>query len=209
MYELFVVSPKGNAMKISLILLVLISILSWGGAYCAQMELPRTAVLGEEITLALTLDGAEVCLVFTPYEGGEAFTYSCFFRDGTFPIDTGRFAPGSYLVELREDADGEILDSTILIITTEPVFQLTDIYTRPNPFDLTATNPRVEFVNVPPWATVRIFDLGGELVINLTGNPILWDGRNQDGDFVSAGSYIYLVEDESGNEFVGKMAVLK
>lgn len=196
-------------MRISLILLVLISILSWGGAYCAQMELPRTAVLGEEITLVLSLDGAEACLVFTPYEGGEAFTYSCFFRDGTFPIDTGRFTPGSYLVELREDADGEILDSTILIITTEPVFQLTDIYTRPNPFDLTVTAPRVEFVNVPPWATVRIFDLGGELVINLTGNPILWDGRNQDGDLVSAGSYIYLVEDESGNEFVGKMAVLK
>jgi len=176
----------------------------------AQMELPSSAVLGEEIILKLVLEGKNACLVFTPYGGGEPFTYSCFFKDGEFPLDTSFINPGTYLLELIDEADGEVLATSVLTITSEPTLQLQDVFARPNPLDLTVPDPKMEFVNVPSGSTVRIFDLGGELVINLTGTvPILWDGRNQDGDLVSAGAYIFNVHSPDGGEFTGRMAVIK
>jgi hypothetical protein len=179
-------------------------------ALSAEMELPKIVTQGEEMNLTLRLDGEQACLVFTPLSGGEPFTYSCFFKDGSFAIDSGRLNPGTYRVELKDTVDERILASSVLVVTTEPVQQLTGIYSRPNPFDLTLPDAKVEFVNVPAGSTVRIFDLGGVEVISLSGSPpIRWDGRNADGDLVSAGSYIYLVEDSAGDRFVGKLAVLK
>jgi hypothetical protein len=198
-------------MRINALLVVWIVVLGIAQlAISAEMELPRIVTQGEEINLTLKLDGSQACLVFTPLEGGEPFTYSCFFKDGTFSIDSNRLSLGTYRVELKDSANDQILASSFLMVTSEPVQQLTGIYSRPNPFDLTLPDARVEFVNAPAGSTIRIFDLGGVEVISLSGSlPIRWDGRNEDGDLVSSGSYIYLVEDSGGEKFVGKMAVIK
>jgi hypothetical protein len=147
-------------MRINALLVVWIVVLGIAQlAISAEMELPKMVTQGEEINLTLKLDGAQACLVFTPLEGGEPFTYSCFFKDGTFSIDSNRLSLGTYRVELKDSANDQILASSVLMVTSEPVQQLTDIYTRPNPFDLTLPDARVEFVNVPGagvWITVSI-----------------------------------------------------
>lgn len=57
---------------------------------------------------------------------------------------------------------------------------------------------------------LKIFDVGGQLVRELTGttSPIQWDTTNRFGQKVGSGVYIYMME-SSGNRLVDKLAVVR
>ena len=77
-----------------------------------------------------------------------------------------------------------------------------EVVCRPNPFK-PATHGNLKFY--PRGFQIRIFNLGGELVRELSGNE--WDGRREDHQPVASGIYIYLAEAE-GIERTGKIAVI-
>jgi len=60
---------------------------------------------------------------------------------------------------------------------------------------------------------VRIYTLTGELVREIVAEEyssfIQWDGRNEQGDKVASGIYLYLVTNEVGEQKAGKLVVIK
>jgi hypothetical protein len=92
---------------------------------------------------------------------------------------------------------------------------LNNVFVYPNPYragDLVDGEYCVVFANLMPNATVRIFNLSGELVKKLeSGNNfggVKWYLNNQSGELVGNGVYIYYVT--AGSEkFTGKVAVLR
>ncbi|MDE0469162.1 MAG: hypothetical protein OYL97_19090 [Candidatus Poribacteria bacterium] len=111
------------------------------------------------------------------------------------PLPTGSF---TYAVIAIDEADNEsILLEKRLRILDEPY---------PNPF--TPLSPDTDFNQVvfPARAleeasgefTVSIFDIDGMLVRSLTASPgeteLIWDGRNEAGEIVESGVYVYQLQ---------------
>jgi len=82
---------------------------------------------------------------------------------------------------------------------------LRECYTFPNPFIISQHN-YVVFHNTAGNATIRIYTLSGSPVRELMGNR--WDGRDQHGQEVSSGIYVYTVNTEAEKK-AGKLAVIK
>lgn len=74
---------------------------------------------------------------------------------------------------------------------------------------------RIQFINLPPQCTIKIFNIRGELVKTLEHNGFtsdgaeFWDLRTEDLQDVAFGVYIYHVEAPGIGEHVGKFALIK
>jgi hypothetical protein len=74
---------------------------------------------------------------------------------------------------------------------------------------------RIEFRGLPPECTIRIFTINGELVQTLRHEGainegyVAWDLRTKDQLEVAPGLYIFHVESNYIDEFVGKFAIIK
>jgi hypothetical protein len=97
---------------------------------------------------------------------------------------------------------------------------LTRVHTVPDPyygvslFDLGPANKELQFVNLPPQATIRIYSLSGVLVDMLNhddptgGGTAKWDLRNRSNQFVASGVYYFHVSTPDGKSLVGKFTVV-
>jgi len=58
---------------------------------------------------------------------------------------------------------------------------------------------------------VKLYTVSGHLIRELTENSgqTVWDRKNKSGDGVASGLYIYLIQDSSGNELRGKIALMR
>ncbi len=83
------------------------------------------------------------------------------------------------------------------------------IYPSPNPLDLSAGAAAATFAGAPAGAKVTIYDLEGLKVAERDNDPLSWDGRNERGDVVAGGTYMYVLETPGGEKFTGKLAVVK
>jgi hypothetical protein len=91
----------------------------------------------------------------------------------------------------------------------------------PNPFRDAAIDgsrpesQKVTFVNVPPRGTLYIFTLAGDLVFQRdhslpTIGTVDWDTRNQSGERVASGVFIYKIVDlVSGEHSYGRLAIIR
>ncbi len=103
--------------------------------------------------------------------------------------------------------------------------ELKEVKVVPNPYLATATWERrpirgnrgerkIQFIHLPPRATVRIFTIRGELVRTLEHDSPVWDGsldwnlKSKEGLDVAFGVYLYHVESPAG-EHKGKFALIK
>ncbi|MEL7361417.1 MAG: hypothetical protein AAFN13_05045, partial [Bacteroidota bacterium] len=74
---------------------------------------------------------------------------------------------------------------------------------------------RIQFINLPPQCTIRIFNLRGELVKTIQHDGLasdgseFWDLRTEGGQDVAYGIYVYHVEAPGIGEMVGKLALVK
>ena len=104
-----------------------------------------------------------------------------------------------------------------------PQSDLTKVYTVPNPFRsgttrFTAQNyhnfpdDAIRFVNVPDFCDVKIYTTAGDLVRRIThsgtGN-IEWDTRNDLGESVSSGIYLWRLVDAKGNDVYGRIIIIR
>jgi hypothetical protein len=101
---------------------------------------------------------------------------------------------------------------------------LSDVYPVPNPYVRDPNSPsyprwelpgqwRIQFVNLPTNATIKIFTLAGDNVRQLehredhgTEN---WDLRNDSGELVDAGVYLWLVKTPSGERKTGQLVIVR
>lgn len=120
------------------------------------------------------------------------------------PADRG----GEYLIVV-EEAGGLGSSSTINITLVGGAPVLPEVYATPNPFDLSAGAARLTFAGAPGGSNATIYDMLGREVVKLSGDPLQWDGRNERGDLVSGGTYMFVVELPAGDKHTGKIAVVK
>ena len=90
---------------------------------------------------------------------------------------------------------------------------LSRIYAYPNPFNL-GLQGKITFAELTDTAEIRIFTIAGELVKTIevtpqdSGKPT-WDGRNEAGERVASGIYLYVIISEEGYKAVGKIGIIK
>ncbi len=110
---------------------------------------------------------------------------------------------------------------------TQAKNDLADIYVVPDPYVVSASwekplfyssgrgERRIDFVNLPPKCTIRIFTMSGKLVTKIEHNSLMssgsesWDLISDDGLTVSYGIYIYHVDAPGIGSKVGKFALIK
>jgi hypothetical protein len=69
----------------------------------------------------------------------------------------------------------------------------------------------IRFEHLTAGATIKIFDMAGYWVRTLspTTDSISWDRRNDKGDEVASGLYLYFITDQQGSKARGKLTIIK
>ncbi len=96
------------------------------------------------------------------------------------------------------------------IVKPKPKLSTVSVY--PNPFLLSRNEAEVIFDSLTATSTVSIFTVNGELVREISSEGSgrkEWNGRNQGGNLVASGVYIWVVRDKNGNSRRGKIAVIR
>jgi hypothetical protein len=101
---------------------------------------------------------------------------------------------------------------------------LSDVYPVPNPYARDVTSEsfprwelpgerRIQFVNLPTRATIKIYSLAGDFIRGLEHEAdhgtLNWDLRNGSGEIVTSGVYLWLVETESGERKSGQLVIVR
>jgi hypothetical protein len=136
---------------------------------------------------------------------------------------TPALSDGDYeLKVLWKNSSGNIVDSSgvqkFFLVSNEA--KLLNVYNYPNPSS-GETHFTFKLTQVPEEIKIKIFTIAGRLVreIKLTSsdlkydfNKIYWDGRDEDGDILANGVYLYKVIMKAGNkseEVTQKLAIVK
>lgn len=89
---------------------------------------------------------------------------------------------------------------------------LSQVFTYPNPCRVGAGDNSIMFANLTKAATIKILTLSGQVIRTLEekdGNGgVSWDLRNEQGEMVAAGIYMYYVSNQSDSQ-KGKLAIVK
>jgi len=115
---------------------------------------------------------------------------------------------GAYRIVV-EEAGGLGSEASVNITVAGGAPALPEVYAAPNPFDLSSGRGQLTFVGAPSGSSVAIYDMEGRELVKLSGSPLQWDGRNERGDMVAGGTYMFVVELPSGEKHTGKIAVVK
>lgn len=89
-----------------------------------------------------------------------------------------------------------------------PAKNLAEVTSYPNPFVIREGTEKLTFDRLPYPAKIKIYTVAGELVREINSGD-KWDGRNEAGQIVSGGIYLFYVSDPSGEKAVGKIAVIR
>ncbi len=117
------------------------------------------------------------------------------------------------------DKSGNYADTVRYLLTVNPEMKIFDLNTFPNPmknhtnfiFNLSGSS-------LPNYCKIKIFTIAGRLVktinfpANIGFNNIPWDGRDEDGDYMANGVYLYrlIIEGNSKKETaIQKLVILK
>ncbi|MFH1074160.1 MAG: IPT/TIG domain-containing protein [Candidatus Firestonebacteria bacterium] len=93
---------------------------------------------------------------------------------------------------------------------------LANVVVYPNPMDFSAGTGIIKFVNLTWDPSLRIYTMSGELVKEIAPNAfgnagndgrIEWDGKNEKGEVIARGLYIYMITDAEGGRKTGKLVV--
>ena len=89
---------------------------------------------------------------------------------------------------------------------------LTNLIAYPNPWRRDSNSNYIVFENLTKNSMIRIYTIDGKLVCNNVRNDHsewLWDLKNDNGNEVDSGIYIYTVTNANNEKKVGKIAIIK
>jgi subtilisin family serine protease len=105
---------------------------------------------------------------------------------------------------------GEILDEGDRIALVTAAKDIADILVYPQP--ITAEDGWLMFSNIAEGTAIRIFDVNGHLIVKLEeldqNGGVRWDLRDQSGNMVSSGIYIYYATFDNQTK-LGKFTIIK
>ena len=133
-------------------------------------------------------------------------------------LESSEQAPPAF----RELRDGENYNRVFFQVNIEPANDLSDVYAVPNPFIRTAgwdvgDGRFIRFFNVTESASVEIYTIAGDFVRKIDNvifdgretGIIEWDTKNEEGEDVASGVYIYRVTDADGGEEVSRLTLIR
>jgi len=128
---------------------------------------------------------------------------------------------GNYLLEISGEnnlgVQATALNKSFSVSSTP---QILNLYNYPNPFS-SETYFTFKLTQIPDELRIRIFTVAGRLIkeftrhssdLNYDFNRVFWDGRDQDGDLVGNGVYLYKVvmtSDGKTQSLTQKLAVVR
>jgi len=128
-------------------------------------------------------------------------------NDNTISVTVGTegltesHTPYTGTVTVTSNGGTKTIEVSVIVIPTGAVAY-------PNPFSLARHTNLTFWGTGVPYAKIRIFTLGGELVKTLRerygASKLSWDARNENGDKLARGVYIYIAKDSTG-----KIAIMK
>jgi hypothetical protein len=176
--------------------------------YAPKDGYPKVHILkaGQEIA-ASPFFMVEVDSSDTNYSDGKFYSYSRVLS-----------SPGedySYYFEAKDISDAQAfgpasreLSGPSLVLSAN----LENLIVYPNPFEPTRGHSGIVFAGLTIDADIRIFDLNGREILRkdtIWQISWVWDARNEQGEIISRGIYIYLVTNSQGEKKIGKIAVIK
>ncbi|MDD5688275.1 MAG: Ig-like domain-containing protein [Elusimicrobia bacterium] len=106
--------------------------------------------------------------------------------------------------------------STYRILGSYVSADINNVKVYPTPYNPnTAVQGKLKIINLPMNCVMKLYSVTGEMVRELKeidfGNLgwLEWDGKNDDGDKVGRGVYIYQIEDAAGSKKTGKIGLVK
>lgn len=176
--------------------------------YAAKDGYPKVHILrgGQEIA-ASPFSMVEVDSSGTNYSQGNLYSYTralsspgedySYYFEAKDVYDAPAFGPPT-----RESSGpGTVLSAN-----------LEDLIVYPNPFEPARGHSGIVFTGLTIDANIRIFDLNGQEILikdTIWQRSWKWDARNEQGEAVARGVYIYLVTNSQGEKKIGKIAVIK
>ncbi len=143
----------------------------------------------------------------TNYSEGKVYSYS-----------RALSSPGedySYYFEAKDVCDAQAfgppsreLSGPSMVLSAN----LEDLIVYPNPFEPARGHGGIVFAGLTIDANIRIFDLNGQEILRkdtIWQRSWNWDARNEQGQAVARGIYIYLVTNSQGEKKIGKIAVIE
>ncbi len=82
----------------------------------------------------------------------------------------------------------------------------------PNPYKPSKGHATVKFANITEEKAIKIYTLTGELVRDInevSGSVYEWDTRNESGEELASGIYLYLVTSGSGEKETGRIVIVR
>jgi len=129
--------------------------------------------------------------------------------DGMLMWRATKLDAGAYAIVVEDKAGTKATVNVAVVGDPISAPSLPSVYATPNPFDLSSGGGQLTFSGVPSGSKVTVYDMEGREVKAITGDPLTWDGRNERGDMVAAGTYLFVVELAAGGKTNGKIAVVK
>jgi hypothetical protein len=133
------------------------------------------------------------------------------YTNGSGRIVTGLTDGGGSITVLPSTQLSPPPPSQVSVITNAAT-ELSAVRVYPSPWrsDVHSGHP-ITFSELTANATVKIFTVSGRWVksVSSTGNQATWDLKNDSGDTVASGLYIYLITDSQGNKARGKFSVIR
>ena len=106
--------------------------------------------------------------------------------------------------------------STYRVFGTYLSSNLNNVIAYPNPYKpATAVGGNLKIINLPADCTATIYNMAGEKIRTMnesdTGNLgwIEWDGKNESGEIISFGVYVYLIKAPDGSRKTGKIGLTR
>ncbi len=126
--------------------------------------------------------------------------------------------------DFQEVVNGRVIAYGIKHLSKFAIFsaaapRLEKVIAYPNPYIageqtiITFGHPYDAGMQLTPQATIKIYNIAGELVATLeetNGDGILeWKAVNDDGEALASGVYIYLVTNPQNERYIGKLAIIR
>jgi hypothetical protein len=127
---------------------------------------------------------------------------------GALPLSAG-----DYTIQAQaEDEEGvlsELVQADVTLVQAN--FDQTRVFPNPWRADLHSV-VEITFDRLTPDSTIKIFTIAGHWVRTLSsalGDPVRWDLKNNSGDHVASGLYLYLITNPRNERIRGTVAVIK
>jgi hypothetical protein len=130
---------------------------------------------------------------------------------------------GDYLLDVKAwDVFNNFSSETanFTVVSTDNLV-IRDVYNYPNPFRSNTTFTFQQNLNRPIDVKIKVYTIAGRMIkeveqknVNEKFVKINWDGRDEDGDWLANGTYLYKLivkttDGEYSESIIGKMAVIK